>query len=801
MYSYIWDKETGGYRLTNQTGRFVANEIRPVFAPELQITGMGKRFDYDPAETRPLMWAQKNTYLIADVDENGTPYGRKAAQLNNTQYGKKLMPEYFFTGKQKLEPVDVSAMLAVNAPMMEIITADAKRRTKELYDADIESCDIAYIAFSGGKDSAALLDICHRVLPRSVPVIFSDTDMELPDTYKVWEEIQTRYPDREFIKAKAETSALENWRRFGPPSRTIRWCCSVHKSTPALMLLKDRLHKTAIRAMAFVGVRGDESISRSLYEDSAEKGVKNASQLNRMPILDWGAHELWLYIFANDLLINEAYKKGLTRVGCIMCPESSEKYVWFVDRVYPQALKPYNDILIETSNKRFANAAERKEFIGSLSWQARKSGVVLLDTITAPSEEHNGLTVTFQSPFFSETRFYEWIKTLGTVVVERGKEGQRLKLPNTLDDGLLFQFSTSGSDGGQASFTFRDSSEKWTWLPVIKSFLKKVSACIACRSCESECTTGAISVQNGQIVIDNTKCIRCRKCYEIDCSCWRYMSMRIPEKSKSQLVAINNYYNFGLRECTKEGWVSILVEMGCKFFPWDAKHPLGNKKVESARNWFIQSNLIHESDKKPTLLVDLFRKYGGAYPMGWEFVWIALVNNAVLLKWFVASTQIDKPYTSPELSEMLLACNPNLGKSTIEGGLAALRDMLTKSPLGGDGAVTFAEMKGKVVKSLTRKAKEVNPLTILYGLYLIAVKTERSGFTIRELMTADETSAYISPLVAFGIGPDMFKKQCEGLESKYPDYIETTFTHGNDEITIFPGKYTLEDILKLALGD
>lgn len=35
MYNYEWDTETGGYILTTRTGRFIANEIRPVFAEEL----------------------------------------------------------------------------------------------------------------------------------------------------------------------------------------------------------------------------------------------------------------------------------------------------------------------------------------------------------------------------------------------------------------------------------------------------------------------------------------------------------------------------------------------------------------------------------------------------------------------------------------------------------------------------------------------------------------------------------------------------------------------------------------------
>jgi 3'-phosphoadenosine 5'-phosphosulfate sulfotransferase (PAPS reductase)/FAD synthetase/ferredoxin len=803
MYSFKWDKITGGYLLTNQTGKYVANEIRPVFATELNMTGLGKRFEYDRRETRPLMWAQKNTYIIADVDEKGESYGRKLAQLNNTQYGRPLSPEFFFTGKWKLEPVDIDAMVAVNVQMMDIIAADAKRRTKELYDSDIRRCDTAYIAFSGGKDSVALLDICHRVLPLSVPVIFSDTDMELPDTYKVWEEIKALYPEREFICAKAESSALENWRSFAPPSRTIRWCCSIHKSTPALMLLKDKLHKSAIKVMAFVGVRGDESYSRSFYED-ATNGVKNASQLNRMPILDWGAHELWLYIFANNLMINCAYRKGLTRVGCMLCPESSEKYAWFVDKAYPGGLKPYNDIIIETSNKTFKTATDKTEFIGSLNWQARKNGLVLVENLTNPIEEHKGLSVTFQSPHFKKDLFFEWIKTLGTVVKERGTERQHLKLPNTLDDGIPFIYNAPYTSGGTVTFEFRDENEKSEILQVIRQFLRKVSSCVGCRSCEAECVQGAISFKSGKIKINSAKCTKCRVCYNPESNyCWRYKSMYKPEtESNNVMRSIANYENFGLRENDKYPWVSTLVEMQEDFFPWRDGHPLGKNMVKSAaRIWFTQAGLITEGSKKPTLLVEVFKNFGGEVVLGWEFIWVSLVNNSALVKWFVTATETDKTYTIEQLSEMLANNNPSLGKSTIDGGLAALKDMLTKSPLGGENAVTFPIMKGRTVQSLTRKSKDVSPLTLLYGMYLVAAKAERGSFTVRELLTADEESTFVSPLVAFGVSPDTFKKQCEGLKSKYPDYIETTFTHGNDELTVFPKKHTIEDIIKLALGE
>jgi 3'-phosphoadenosine 5'-phosphosulfate sulfotransferase (PAPS reductase)/FAD synthetase/ferredoxin len=673
------------------------------------------------------MWGMKNTYLIADIDENGKPCGRKVAQLNNTQYGKPLNIQTFFDGRLKLEPVDVEAMVKANAAIMDIVIADAKRRTKELYDESIKRCDIAYIAFSGGKDSVVLLDICHRVLPLSVPVVFSDTDMELPDTYKVWEEIQARYPEREFIAAKAETSALENWRVFAPPSRTIRWCCSVHKSTPALMALKRKLRKSAIKVMAFVGVRGDESYSRSFYEDATD-GAKNASQLNRMPILDWGAHELWLYIYANDLIVNSAYKKGLTRVGCLMCPESSEGHLCLVREMYPREIKHFRDIIVGTSSKSLSNAADKDEFVGD-GWQARKSGVVLRDTITSPLEDSSGCKTLFQSPHFQKGLFYEWIKTVGTVVRERGADREYLKLPKTLDEGIPFTYYAPYTGGGRVAFEFRTADEQAKMLPILRSFLKKVSACIACRCCEAECAVGAISVKNGKLKIDGAKCTKCTNCYGIDNSCWRHFSMRVPDKSQSKMVKIHSYKTFGLQE----SYVSAFVELRERFFPWYDGHPLGKNMVQAARNWFIEATLTKDDGHTPTALLTLFEIQGSNSPLAWDFVWVALANKSILVKWFITSTNINVNCTSERLMQILNDNFPELTESVVKGGLQSLKNMVKNSPIGGENAVVLPEYKGSAVIGITRQTKAVHPLTILYGLYLIADIAKRSSFTVREL--------------------------------------------------------------------
>lgn len=800
MYSYIFDVNTHGLLLTTQTGKYVANEIRPVFAPELALTGLDQYFEYNPSEQAPLLWGIKNTYLIAATDENGTPYGRKVAQLNGTQYGKPLNIQVFFDGKLTLTPVDVEAMVQANSEIMDALVADTKRRTKELYDESIQRCDTAYIAFSGGKDSVALLDICHRVLPLSVPIIFSDTDMELPDTYSVVEIIQEHYPDREFITARASRPALENWKTFGPPSRSIRWCCSVHKSTPALIALKKKLQKPAIRVMAFVGVRGDESHSRSFYEDASD-GVKNASQLNRMPLLDWGGHELWLYILGNGLIINEAYKKGLTRVGCLMCPESSEKYEWFVHAAYSKALKPYSDIIIDTSLKQFSSLQEKKEFIGKRYWQARRSGIVLKETLTPPLEEKNGLELTFRSPYFRRDLFYEWIKTAGSVVKARGTSQQLLKLPKSIDIEIPFVYSASNKEGDSVCFTFSSLDEENALLPSLRLLFRKISACVGCQACETECSWGAITTINGKLKVDEDKCVRCNKCYDVKnvkgaaIACWRYQSMYKPENSNSVANKFACYRNFGLRR----EFIDPLLEHEDTFFQWNTEHPLGKDKVESCKSWFPQAMITTEG-RKPTKLIELFRQRA-LNEVAWEFVWIALTNRSPLINWYCVTTQIDERKEVQELLRMLQESYP-LTSNVKDRRLDALKNTAAQSPLGGDSkAVMLPEYKGKKVIALTRKTKEVHPLTILYGLYLIADLAQRGSFTVRELLTADMDSIFVSPIVAFGIAPDTFKKQCEGLRTRYPDYISTIFTLGNDGLEVYPQRHTLEDIINLALGD
>lgn len=797
MYSYLWDrgKRACGYRLVTQTGKFVASEIRPVFAEELALTGLAERLAFDPAERRPFLWAKQNVYLYR---------GEEIARANKTRYGKPLEIEWRGAlcwehtahraktrRKMELSPVDIGAMVTKNRNIMSALVADTLKRIKEMYDSQVEKCDVLYIGFSGGKDSVVLLDLCHRVLPLDVPVVFSDTDMELPDTYRVWEDIQGQYKDRTFLKVAATNRALENWRLFGPPSRSVRWCCAVHKSAPALIDLKKRLGMTAVKAAAFLGVRGEESLSRSDYEDIGA-GVKTLAQTNLMPILDWGAHELWLYLFEHDLPLNRAYRYGLSRVGCVMCPESSERYAWFVDAIYPDAMKPYSDTIIETSAKEFASPDEARDFLGSSNWQARKSGVALSEHLSRPTEKQDGLNVEWYGDGLHSDTFFEWLKTVGDVYTTESDDTFRLVVKHGHREGIMVKVCDSETGAEHVRVAFADDPERKRFLPVFRAVLQKSIACVGgCQVCEAECPVGAIQPTNGKITVDGARCVHCLRCHSMDFSCWRFKSMYVADSSQTGLRGINAYNNFGLRS----GFISIYLAERDAF---DQTVQLNHaKQVPAAKAWFRQALLMDAKTAAPMKLLDLFEKRGVEDLLAWDCVWMGLANNAPIVRWLVATLKLDVPYLDAELFELL---GSSIKDVTKKGGMQALKNMLVSTPLGaGETSVCELVKKGKHTVGLKRRSRLVDPLVVLYGLYVMAEKSQRDVVTVRQMMTAEFDGDFVSPLAAFGIPPDEFKKQCMGLAAVHPGFIACSFTLGLDEVRVFPETKSRDNVVGLIL--
>ena len=779
MYSFKWDRRTGGYRLLTQNGKFVASEIRPVFAEELLFIGLDARLSFDPKELRPLLWAKRNTYWY---------HGEEIARLGKTSYSQPLKIEwkgslYKDEGaksfrKKKIVPVNINALVEKNHAIMSALVADTLKRIKEMYDEYLEKCDATYIGFSGGKDSMLLLDLCHKVLPLDVPVVFSDTDMELPDTYCIWKQVQDRYKDRPFLKVSADASALENWKLFGPPSQALRWCCSVHKSTPAILALKKRAGKKSIKTLAFIGVRGEESQRRSGYNDIGD-GLKSQSQVNAMPILEWSAHELWLYTFEQDLILNKAYRKGLPRVGCLICPLSTNRLNDLIKRNYPEEVAPFAGALRDAINRDFSSEEDAEAFVHDGGWYARKSGVSLKQVIEAPGIERKVDRIICEFPVKVELLLKEWLKAIGKI------KGAELTITNNGQSGKLECVWENGKVDKTVS--------KWLSYAVHKAI-----ACTGCNVCEAECPTGALSMKKDsrtgkvRVKINELTCIHCMKCYAPDDGCLRYYSKRYAGAKTMNIGGINKYMTFGL----KPEWIEVLR---CEGSDFRQTVVLGNRMIPSAVTWFREAGLIENSTAiSTTPLLEIGKNFGFSDFTFWQLLWVRLANVSPLVKWYVCNTNFDVGFLKTKLDECL---EQSVASASVRNGaLQSLLQLIKSSPVGlSDDPLVELEMKGRRVVKLTRRSCFVDPLVVLYGLYIMAEKSGQATFTIRQMMTAEFDAEFVSPLVVFGISTEEFKKQCMGLASLYSDFISYSFTLGLDEVRIFPEVKSKNDVVGLIL--
>ena len=269
MYSYTFDKETGGIIL-NSTPTSFSKEPRPVYAAEMDILGFYKYWDYEKQNDTPYMWAESTAYWYRDVKiatiKGGDLYSSPELQPVRDETGTVLY------GKElgiTLQPIDIPAMCEKNRELMLVIEdATVKKIVKE-YEKFKNKLDIFHVAFSGGKDSAVLLSLVKKALPKdSFVVIFGDTGMEFPDTYETVR-ITKQECDADgtpFYTARSHFDPDESWNLFGPPARVLRWCCSVHKSTPQTLKMREITGKDNYIGLDFVGVRAAESVARSKYD-------------------------------------------------------------------------------------------------------------------------------------------------------------------------------------------------------------------------------------------------------------------------------------------------------------------------------------------------------------------------------------------------------------------------------------------------------------------------------------------------------------------------------------------------------
>lgn len=194
------------------------------------------------------------------------------------------------------------------------------------------------ITYSGGKDSQVLVALAERS-GIDFEVVNSHTTADAPETvYFIREQfskMEGRGINCNIEKPRYKGKPTSMWslipQKMMPPTRLVRYCCSVlkenvghsrfiatgvrwdessrRKNSRGVMEL---MHRDADKRIILMG---DNDEKRKLFESCELKGKMTVN-----PIVDWTDDDVWDYIHSERLPINSLYCEGWKIVGCIGCP-------------------------------------------------------------------------------------------------------------------------------------------------------------------------------------------------------------------------------------------------------------------------------------------------------------------------------------------------------------------------------------------------------------------------------------------------------------------------------------------------
>ena len=770
MYNYTYDTETGGLLLNTSPMQF-SKEPRPVYYKELDLLGFNKYWNYEEEIALPYMWAESNKYFY---------FGRLIAQLRGGDLYSAPEIEIKEEINEKLKTVDIYKMLEKNSDFIDILEQETVKKIYDVWNKYKDKVDLFYVAFSGGKDSIVLLDLVKKALPKDeFVVVFGDTQMELPDTYDVVDKIekQCKADGIRFLKAISHLDAKESWNKFGPPSRRVRWCCSVLKTAPVMKLLKYKLQ--ANKMVMLTGVRGEESLQRSDYVDFSI-GKKVSGQYSFHPILDWTSAEIFLYTYKHDLIFNEAYKLGFNRVGCLVCPNSSGKHEYLKREYCKKETDAYLDIVANTSTKDLSGA-NRKYFLQNGGWKMRTTGHEL--TITKRLLTFNESKKTFEIGLNKYLpKWKEWYATIGELIQISDSEFE-------LEYKGKYYKAYINDENGKISFIVsvsRATKDEIDFVHYLRAVFIKSYYCINCGDCVVECPFNNIISDKGELKLLG-KCTRCKACLKMKNGCTYYDSIK-GIKGEKKMTGLNRYLSVGV----KDEWIRFYFENG---------YEPGARKTDVMYAFLSDAGILKH--KKFTPLGGKIKQIGLFDVNAWGIMLCELVYTPAF-KWFVKNIPFGTPYTFENLSVDLDGLVTDKAKNEFWNGFKQILDTM---PFGYEMRFGVPDIEKKYDKNGEEKKKLISitrwnwvspePLVILYSLYKFA---EACGdyyeFTIGRLLNYNIDSDGISPTQIFGIEEDEIKKILQGLAVSAPDFINVKFTHDLDTVLLNKNKNAI-DVLNL----
>lgn len=499
-------------------GEYIATDIRPVFPEEKVLLALLLDKEDPLCFENSSVWNNTNYYFIDGERLQVSIKEFNSKSLEAIKVIKKKYDTYISDIDYTKFDAIIQKFIEVNQDRYNVITDEAISFVQGYKDR--YSLQDMFVSFSGGKDSTVTSDIVRRAFSSNkVYHIFGDTTLEFPLT----EEYRKRFArEHRLLLAKNYEKNFEDLcEQIGPPSRVMRWCCTVFK-TGAITQTITSAFKNKTNILSFQGIRHNESSSRSKY-DKESKSPKITKQTVVAPIIEWTDFDVWLYILTTGIDFNESYRLGYSRVGCWCCPNNG---AWseFLSKVhmYDQYVH-WREILVNFAKK--IDKPDPEEYIDQGGWKARQggNGIDIAERSVISYEpcatESNAYNYELQRPITPE--FYELFKPFGYIDTQLGNE--RLGEVYVLDKKGKVVLVLQGRIGS-TKLKVTIKNERLAGAANLKVAegkvqcqLTKYQMCIGCKACESVCKHNAVRIKeldDGTLSykIDNEKCTRCTEC-------------------------------------------------------------------------------------------------------------------------------------------------------------------------------------------------------------------------------------------------------------------------------------------------
>jgi len=383
------------------------------------------------------------------------------------------------------------------------------------------------VAFSGGKDSLAVLLLVKKTLPdQSYHIIFINTGIEFPETVENVYSTTAEFglENLLIVKNVDKDQFFRVLDLYGFVARDYRVCCKTVKLGPTSQLIDQHFPDGCL---SFIGQRRYESQRRS----ASGRTWKNPwvpKQMGASPIHNWTAMMIWLYIFREKAPYNPLYEEGFERIGCMFCPASTMSELSIIAEKCPSEWQRWQSNAEKVAQRygmsqkwldhgfwrwknhppKIRELAQRMEIDlpSSESIQIKKT----LSFDLEPMDRHGEKMIRgkFSTPI-DLIQAAAFLPALGDVILDLERD--------------MIEISISKKDAYIQIFLF-ESGHFSLAGPVTKKLANKFARtvlrgmlCTSCGTCQSLCTHNAICMDTGRARIREENCIQCGECLRGKC--------------------------------------------------------------------------------------------------------------------------------------------------------------------------------------------------------------------------------------------------------------------------------------------